>query len=131
LKLARLELSNARGETLLLDTDGSVSVPSESESRRVGTLSADGRFVAPDGALIARLSPEGEVFAGDGAKLAVTIDAAGVVHPPNGGTLTFGDDGKLTGGNPNAPETRMQGLAPDNRRTAAFLLVLAGFPTRH
>jgi hypothetical protein len=45
--------------------------------------------------------------------------------------LRFDATGTLVGGNANAPKTTIEGLTDATRRTAAFLLVLAAFPTRH
>jgi hypothetical protein len=126
LVLAHLELSNARGETLVLEADGTVTA--REQHRKLGKLLADGRFLAPDGSLTARLTATGEILTSSERRLPVRITEEGAIQPERGAALRFGTDGRLEGGNPNAPETRILGVTATTQRTAAFLLVLAGFP---
>jgi hypothetical protein len=127
LVLGSLTLSNARGEGLVLSPDGTLNAVGE--ARQIGHLRSDGSFVGPDGSVKARLSPDGTIYGRDGSALPVTIDAAGAIHPQGSPEMHFGADGHLEGGNSSAPATRIQGITPETRRTAAFLLILAAFPT--
>jgi hypothetical protein len=127
LVIAPLKLANARGEGLALSADGTLSVVGE--TRQIGRLLADGSFVTPEGSVRARLSPGGTVYGPDGHELPLSIDEAGVIHPQGWTEMHFAADGSLVGGNPSAPATRIEGIKPETRRTAAFLLILAAFPT--
>lgn len=130
LKLGSLVLKNENGQSVLLDADGKLSV--SGKSTPVGKLLPDGRFLAPDGSLKARMNEKGEFFAADGQRMPISVSDDGAVHVANGNqTLRFDATGTLVGGNANAPKTSIEGLTDDTRRTAAFLLVLAAFPTRH
>jgi hypothetical protein len=130
LELGSLVLENENGQSVLLDAKGEVSV--SGKSTPVGKLLRDGRFLAPDGALKLRMNEKGEFFAADGQRMPVSVSDDGSVHVVNGNqTLRFDATGTLVGGNANAPKTSIEGLTDATRRTAAFLLVLAAFPTRH
>jgi hypothetical protein len=130
LKLGSLVLRNENGQSVLLDAKGELSV--SGKNTPVGKLLPDGRFLAPDGSVKARMNEKGEFFAADGQRMPVTISDDGAVHVANGNqTLRFDATGLLVGGNANAPKTTIEGLTEETRRTAAFLLVLAAFPTRH
>ncbi len=130
LKLGVLTLKNDNGQSVLLDAKGELSV--SGKSGPVGKLLPDGRFLAPDGSLKLRMNEKGEFFAADGQRMPVSVSEDGSVHVANGDqTLRFDASGTLVGGNANAPKTSIEGLTEETRRTAAFLLVLAAFPTRH
>ena len=126
LKIGPLELANAQGEALALTADGTVTVVAE--HRRVGRLLPDGTFVDTDGKVDMRLTADGDVYSSTGRRLPVRVDREGVIYPPQGPPMSFDRDGRLVGGNPNAPETRVIGITPETRRAAAFLLLLAAFP---
>lgn len=114
----------------MLDARGTLSV--SGKDAPVGKLLPDGRFLAPDGSLKVRMSEKGEFFTADGQRMPVTVTDDGAVLVANGNqTLRFDATGTLVGGNANAPKTTIEGLTNETRRTAAFLLVLAAFPTRH
>ncbi len=130
LTLAALALKNENGQSVLLDANGVLSV--SGKAAPVGTLLPDGRFVAPDGSLKARMTEGGEFFSADGRRMPVSVAPNGTVHIENGGqTLSFDASGTLVGGSPNAPKTSIEGLTEPTRRTAAFLLILAAFPARN
>lgn len=130
LKLGALTLKNDNGQSVLLDAKGELSI--SGKSGPVGKLLPDGRFLAPDGSLKVRMNEKGEFFGADGQRMPVSVSEDGSVHVANGDqTLRFDASGTLVGGNANAPRTSIEGLTEETRRTAAFLLVLAAFPTRH
>lgn len=129
LTLGSLTLKNENGQSVLLDAQGTLSV--SGKDAPVGKLLPDGRFLAPDGSLKARMNEKGEFFAADGRRMPVSVADDGSVQIANGNqTLRFDATGTLVGGNANAPKTTVEGLTNETRRTAAFLLVLAAFPTR-
>ncbi len=129
LTLAALTLKNENGQSVLLDEKGVLTV--SGKTAPVGTLLPDGRFVAPDGSLKARMTEAGEFFSADGRRMPVSVAANGTVHIENGDqTLSFDASGTLVGGSAHAPKTSIEGLTEPTRRTAAFLLILAAFPAR-
>ena len=127
LVLGTISLGNERGAGLVLHPDGRVEVPKE--NREVGVLHRDGRLLRPDGTVVARMTPEGEVWTGSGQRLPLQVTEDGKVQlDQSGPTLSIGADGVVTGGNPNAPKITIEGVTDQTRRTALFLLVLAAFP---
>ena len=130
LTLGSLTLKNENGQSVMLDANGTLSV--SGKDTPVGKLLPDGRFLAPDGSLKARMSEKGEFFGADGQRMPVSVTEDGAVLVADGKqTLRFDATGTLLGGSANAPKTTVEGLTNETRRTAAFLLVLAAFPARH
>lgn len=129
LELAEMSLVKDGVAELVLHPDGTLEMPTE--QRIAGRLERDGRFLNPQGNLLATLTPEGEVVVGDDEYLPVTIDQQGSVKLlKEGRTVRLLPDGTLDGANPSGPKITITGFSDKTRRTAMFLLVLASYQVR-
>ncbi len=125
LKLAAIRLLTNGKPGLVLDPDGTVEVPGKGE---VGRVERDGRFLDAHDKPLLQLTPEGELVLPNGDYLPVTIDKNGAVHLlKENRVVRLHDDGTLEGANPAGPTVHVEGATPATRRTAMFLLVLAGY----
>jgi hypothetical protein len=104
---------------LSLKADGTLTT---GQGKDGGTLSADGK-VTREGKVMAELDlSDGSVMAG-GKKMPFTISAAGEMA--NGPTkLSFNDDGTLAGAPAKMAALKVEGLSPESKRTAMYMLAL-------
>jgi mono/diheme cytochrome c family protein len=118
-KIVAIKITDSGGQSIQLHPDGKVEL---SGKGMVATMYADGRLVTADGKEI-KLGPDGSVSMG-GQKLPGTIGADGSLTVGDK-TVSIGDDGTLQGGNPNAPQIKIEGATDaDSKKAAMFLLIL-------
>lgn len=107
---------SAGSETLKLDATGKVT----GDDKDLGTVSADGTFKGPDGAVLATITADGAVtFTGESET--ITVSPEGTVTAKGAEVLSIGADGKLAGllTKETGPMT-YQG-SPAARRTMMFV----------
>jgi mono/diheme cytochrome c family protein len=118
-KIAAIKITDAGGQSIQLHPDGKVEL---SGKGMVATMYADGRLVTADGKEI-KLDADGSVSMG-GQKLPGTIGADGSLTVGDK-TVSIGADGTLQGGNPNAPQIKIEGATDaETKKAAMFLLIL-------
>lgn len=108
----------------VLHADGSV----ELAGRVVGSLATDGTMTNPAGEVLARLHEDGrlEFVSGAGAGPEIVIAPDGTLTVGDV-TASFDETGTVVGGNEGAPPLRAEGLSPETRRAAMFVIALALF----
>jgi hypothetical protein len=116
-----------KNQAVLIHADGSLEIPGMDGPTGV-KVTSDGKIVNDKGEVGFQLQPDGTITGPDGQKLGVTLDAAGVVSSGDK-KISLGDDGLLVGGNPDAPQMRVEGANdPQLRRTAMFVLIALTAP---
>jgi hypothetical protein len=126
LHIAELRFSDSGGDTLIVHSDGRI----EAGGQVVGSVQPDGTLVGPDATVALTLNEDGSIVDADGRALPVTVDAEGTLRSDTGQELRFTDDGSIVGENTQAPTVTVQGITPETRRTAMFVLAGLLLPVR-
>lgn len=126
------QMGDHSGDDVMLHEDGRLS--SERLGRDIGVLHADGRFVDPNGSLVATLRPDGAIALPDGALFELRITAEDTLRHRVREHLEvrIQDDGTIVGLD-LAPQGQtseesfgsVMSFVPAGRRTALYVLALA------
>jgi hypothetical protein len=126
LELGEIKLIDVnKNKALLVHADGTI----ELEGQKPAKVTKDGKIVKIDtGEVGFTLNGDGTINGPDGKPLEVTLSADGIVS--NGDKkITVDADGKLLGGNPNAPQMKIEGATTLGlKRTALFVLIALTSP---
>ena len=116
----------ATGEDARIDLELRADGTLHSHGEPVGQISGD-RVIGAGGREILTVSSDGVVSL-HGTATRIRILENGDISMPNGGTLTFGDDGTplntVPGQLPRRGLLQMQGFRPEARRTADLLAII-------
>jgi hypothetical protein len=126
LELGELKLVDVnKKKAVVIKADGSI----EFEGKTGVKVTKDGKIVRIDNGEVGfALQPDGSIHGPDGKPLEVTLSADGVIK--NGDkSISLDDKGALVGGNPDAPQMRVEGATtPGLKRTAMFVMIAITTP---
>jgi hypothetical protein len=125
LELGEMKLVDVnKNKAVLIHADGSI----EYEGVKGAIVTKDGKITNDKGEVGFTLQPDGSIKGPDGHVVEVTLTAEGAIK--NGDKMISLDDkGELVGGNPNAPQMRIEGAtSPGLKRTAMFVLIALTTP---
>jgi len=115
-----LRITLGNGMVLALAEDGSITV----DGQPFGTMHSDGRVVAPDGATLSALIPDGQIsFRGEIAPVRIAGDRLSAEGEP--GAIVIADPDRLQtrrGGGEIVQDVPVIGLTATNRPTLLFLV---------
>jgi hypothetical protein len=120
LELGEMKLVDVnKNKAVSIHADGSI----EYEGVKGAIVTKDGKITNDKGEVGFTLQPDGTIKGPDGHAVEVTLTAEGAIK--NGDKMISLDDkGELVGGNPNAPQMRIEGAtSPGLKRTAMFVLI--------
>jgi hypothetical protein len=126
LALAEMKLVDVnKNKAILIHKDGTI----EFEGQKPAKVTADGKLVKADtGEVFFQLQPDGSIKTADGTDVGVKISPDGALTMGDK-TISLDDTGLLVGGNPNAPQMKVEGATDANlKRTAMFVLVVITAP---
>jgi hypothetical protein len=115
-----------KDKAIAVRADGTI----EADGTPVGIkVTADGRVIRTDTTEVGfQLLPDGTIKGPRGEVLEVTLGADGTIS--NGDKkISLDDQGLIVGGNPDAPQVRIEGAtSPELKRTAMFVLITLTSP---
>ncbi len=125
LELGEMKLVDVnKDKAVSIHADGSI----EYEGVKGAIVTKDGKITNDKGEVGFTLQPDGSIKGPDGHVVEVTLTAEGAIK--NGDKMISLDDkGELVGGNPNAPQMRIEGATSTGlKRTAMFVLIALTTP---
>ena len=126
MELGELKLIDVnKNKALLVHADGTI----ELEGQKPAKVTKDGKIVKIDTNEVGfTLNGDGSISGPDGKSLEVTLSADGVVTHGDK-KISLDDKGMLLGGNPDAPQMKIEGAtSPGLKRTALFVLIALTSP---
>jgi hypothetical protein len=128
LELGEMKLVDTnKSQALLIHADGSIEI----DGKVPGKVTKDGKVVNEKGEVGFTLNKDGTITGPDGTALGITLSSDGVIT--NGDKkISLDATGALLGGNPDAPQMKVEGAdTPGKKRTAMFVLIAVLTPTGH
>lgn len=126
LALGEIRIVTAANATVALHADGTI----DNDGKPTGIkVTADGRVIRTDTTEVGfQLLPDGTIKDPRGQPLEVTLGEDGSITSGDH-RITLDDHGAIVGGNPDAPQVRIEGATtPALRRTAMFVLITLTSP---
>ncbi|HLL23661.1 MAG TPA: hypothetical protein VK427_16095 [Kofleriaceae bacterium] len=126
LELAELKIIDvAKNQAVLVHADGEI----EYQGMKGVRVTKDGRIMKSDtGEVGFTLLPDGAIQGPDGKVIDVTLTPDGVIKIGDK-AVSIGDNGAIVGGQPGAPEMKIEGATtPGLKRTAMFVLIALTTP---
>ena len=124
LELGEMKLIDVnKNEAVVIHADGSIDYP----GIKGLTVSKDGKL-SKDGQVAMTLNADGTITMPDGKAAEVTLSAEAVVKSGDK-IVSIDANGALLGGNPNAPQMKVEGATTTGlKRTALFVLIALTTP---
>ena len=113
-------LDTSKNQSLLIHADGTIEV----DGQKPAKVTTTGTIVTADGSkTVMTLTADGSIKGPDGADLGAKLAADGSLTMGTQ-TISIDDTGVIQGGNPSAPQLKVEGATDANlKRTAMFVLI--------